>query len=787
MFILLTLALLVIVVVYVSKTYSLTRRIENLEWDGTKIKRLDERLAVLERTISQPATTPEAKTLRQVETERTAVAPPSGSIDKREIQPAKALADGKPLILQPVYEKEPKPSRTREEWEAFVGGKLLNRIGAFALILGIGFFLKYAFDRDWISELVRVLIGVASGLLCLAAAYRTHTRQFKIFAQGLVGAGIAILYLSIFAAFNFYSLVPQWAAFGLMSIVTVIALTHAFYYDSLAVALLAWAGGFLTPIMLSTGHPNEAGLFTYLALLNLGLLATLLRKESWNILEPLSFFATWSIYLSWRGEYYQAQDLPLTIFFISVFWLLFYGLDAFRLGRGLMRSTALFQVVGVMNALLFFSSLYVVINKDHHDLMGLVTVAVGGIYFLTATLIERRTPLEPMFKAHFLVSSFVLLAVATAIQFEGFTTVMVWSLEAVVLVWYGLLEDIQYAWQCGIGLFFVCAVKLATTDGAFQFAPIQDFRLLANRRALTLAVMTATTGLGGWLTLRFKQEQREALDSARDILNFSWCAWLFLLLTAETSDYFRQRMLDQPPAAVDVLSFARLMTLAVVWVTASLPLAWLATRKNLLPVAIAGIGLLFFGVLLSASRGLVFDPISAFKPLFNLRAAAVVLILALMIFHERVLRGSTQAWGWMPTILNILRVSIALSLLLLFTAEARDFFELRIANESLANAPAETLDRLRNLQQLSLSGVWLLYSVGLMALGIWRSLRGFRIVAFVLFGLTILKIFIYDLSFLETLYRIFSFMGLGLILLAVSYAYQRYKNEIFGTAQHSGQ
>jgi uncharacterized membrane protein len=92
---------------------------------------------------------------------------------------------------------------------------------------------------------------------------------------------------------------------------------------------------------------------------------------------------------------------------------------------------------------------------------------------------------------------------------------------------------------------------------------------------------------------------------------------------------------------------------------------------------------------------------------------------------------------------------------------------------------SEDIIRLRNLQQLVLSGVWLLYSVVLMIAGIWRRMQGLRIIAIILFGVTILKIFIYDLSFLQTLYRIYSFIGLGVILLTVSYLYQRYKAVIF--------
>jgi uncharacterized membrane protein len=131
-----------------------------------------------------------------------------------------------------------KPSRSKEEWEALIGGKLLNRIGALALIIGVGFFLKYAFDRDLISEGPRVLIGAAVGLLLLAGAARSARKAYHFFAQGLVGAGISILYLSAYASFNFYQLVSQPVAFLLMSGVTALAFTQAIHYNALAVSLL---------------------------------------------------------------------------------------------------------------------------------------------------------------------------------------------------------------------------------------------------------------------------------------------------------------------------------------------------------------------------------------------------------------------------------------------------------------------------------------------------------------------------------------------------------------------
>lgn len=781
--------LLMLVVIFMAKTISQGRMLEQIKWDLMKIKHFENRLDALELQLGERKRRAEPDETKRAEHQAinaTPAKPPAPVIPQvgEERKPEPAIAP--PSAAHERLDEQPSRSRTREEWEAFVGGKLLNRIGALALIIGVGLFLKYAFDKNWISEPIRVMTGAVAGILCLAGAYRTHSKGLKIFAQGLVGAGIAILYLSVYASFNFYALVPQWVAFVLMSIVTTIALAQAFYYDSLAVALLGWLGGFMTPIMLSTGHPNEVGLFTYLALLSAGLLATLLKKKSWAILELLTLAGLWILYLAWYIQYYDPQNLLTTVFFVSLFWMLFYALDVFQALRAPGESDLIHHSVATGNGAILFCALYALLDHQHHEWMGTATLILGLMYFGTIVLAGLRTLLSPTVKARYLVSSMILLATATAIQFDDFTTVIVWSLESIALIWCGLRWRLRYVWQLALGLFAIGMIKMFATDGTFEFVRIREFTLLASQRTLTLAVAGISAGLGAWFMTRFSGgEKSEAVDWTKDALNFAWCGILFILLTVETNDYFRWRMLDQSFQNLEALSFTRLLTLPVVWVLCSLSLTWLSVRKEMLTVIVAALGMVGLAALLAASRGIAYEPLATFTPLLNTRVTAMLFVFAAMIIQELIISGRMQTWEWLSQVRNVLQIAVAIFLLVLLTGESRDYFEKQIANVSGPQEGIEAsdvLDRLHNLQQLSLSGVWLIFSVGLMAAGIWRSVRNYRIVAFVLFGITILKIFIYDLSFLDTLYRIYSFIGLGVILLAVSYVYQRYKDVIFGTA-----
>jgi uncharacterized membrane protein len=222
------------------------------------------------------------------------------------------------------------------------------------------------------------------------------------------------------------------------------------------------------------------------------------------------------------------------------------------------------------------------------------------------------------------------------------------------------------------------------------------------------------------------------------------------------------------------------MALSVIWSAIGTIMTWIGIGQSKRPLFVAGLLSLLIGICAAAVRGIAFDPVADFSLLLNWRFAALLLVIALgFVVLSRLDRGRGD-FPWREEIFGVLRMMLVFLALVLVTGETRDFFQRALAEQKGFDADAGAeVNRLENLQQLSLSTVWLISSILLMIAGILRHNRALRIASIALFGFTILKIFIYDLSFLDTLYRIFSFIGLGVILLAVSYAYQRYKDLIF--------
>lgn len=752
------LILFVLLIIYIRQTNKLSE----------KIIRLEQEIYGLRNTVSSISPTV------PIESKITTEAPrPEEAIFLRPVpSPQKPLPSPMPVSLP--------PSRTREEWEALIGGKLLNRIGAFALILGVGFFLKYAIEflDEPIRAWVQVLTSFLAGLGVLWAGMHWHKKGLAIFAQGLIGAGIAILYLSVYASFNYYEphLIPQPVAFVLMSAVTALTFFQALKYDSLAVALLGWAGGFLTPIMLSTGQANEAGLFTYIALLDLGLLAIVRKKDAWFIIEPLALVATYLMYFVWYDEYFTAGALSLTIFFLTIFWGLFFTLDVQRLFKNITTFQKLRQGVAGLNASLYYSAMYGIIDSSQHEWMSAVTLLIGAVYFLTFLLAKQRQPEAGLVLARYVLTAITLLVIATAIQFSDFITVTLWALEAAVIIWCGTQWHLRPVRLAALGLLALALFKLFVTEDAFGYIPVENFKLLFNQRALAFIALATASEL---CVIFLKRATDPNTNLVKIILLGTWAVLIFILLTVESNDFFRQAMLNTTGERQAGLKYNRFMTWSIIWALYSLPLLWLGLRHRAPSLYSSGLAILGCAIITVAIQGIRFTPIAQFTFLFNWRAAAFLLVIVSTILHIRWLNVHRQTFPWINAALGILQVAVVLLLLDLVTGETRDLFKRAIFfAKPQADATTE-ITRLQNLQQLTLSGVWLLYSGLLMVVGLWRRVQGLRLIAIALFGFTILKIFIYDLSFLERLYRIFSFIGLGVILLLVSYLYQRFKTVIF--------
>jgi uncharacterized membrane protein len=228
-----------------------------------------------------------------------------------------------PAMPHPVPPSLPHPT-PEQQLETRMGLTWINRIGVITLIIGVAFFFKYAVDNQWIGETGRVVLGLLAGFAALAAGDILWRRGQKIFAQGICGLGVSILYLSFYATFGLYHLLPQATAFALMAMVTLMAGALALRYDAMAIAALGMLGGYATPILLSTGQDAPWTFFSYLLLIDVGAVA-LAHPRRWRPLDLMAFVATVILYMAWFSEWFKPEKQIVA----TAAPLAFYALFAF--------------------------------------------------------------------------------------------------------------------------------------------------------------------------------------------------------------------------------------------------------------------------------------------------------------------------------------------------------------------------------------------------------------------------------------------------------------------------
>jgi hypothetical protein len=226
---------------------------------------------------------------------------------------------------RPTPPSEPPPPAWSFDWEQFVGVRLFSAIAGIALVVAAVFFLRYSLDSGWLQPPVRVVIGILAGIGLLVVCELKAARKYPATANALDAAAIAVLFSTFFAAHSLWNLIPATPTFGLLTLVTAVAVTLSIRRESLFIAVLGLLGGFATPALLSTGENRPIPLFAYLLLLNVGL-AWVAYRRGWTILSVLTLVFTTLYQWGWAAEFLSAADIPLALAIFIVFPVVGFGM-----------------------------------------------------------------------------------------------------------------------------------------------------------------------------------------------------------------------------------------------------------------------------------------------------------------------------------------------------------------------------------------------------------------------------------------------------------------------------
>jgi uncharacterized membrane protein len=755
--------------------------------------------------------------------------------------PAAARPVPPPPASPPIASAPPAPATPGPDFATTLGPRILVFTGALAFMVFLGLFVKYAWENDWVGPTGRVLAGFTFGLGLLALGIRTMRREYRPLGQGLAAAGLAGLYTSAFGAHAFYGLVPREVSGVVMVAVTASAVLISLRLDARLLALLAWIGGYMTPVLLSTGEDRAIALFAYLAVLDAGALLIDQRKP-WPETAPLAMAGTVILYAGWYERFFTPARFEAAAAGLVLFTALF-GLGMARKARGaglavvvtlaglgiavmaagadrplplLVLSLALgaeaLRASGTMGrglaaVALFAATLpFLTWSLGHYraDAFGIAAtwVLLAALVFILPARLGAEgeaAPLEP----------FVILGAGIASVALFATTDRPLPMAGFLVAMAGLAILVRERWRPAEAAGVVAAVLsvAAWLGTAFEPDRAGDAALLALPALGVLLAALLVRGLGARRPLA-------GADVAAHLL-LALGGWWILYTVLEAT----RPALEGPAAAALAAAYLALglvarrapardprlvrvtLGLAAGFLTLAIPiqlgrhgitLAWAAEGLVLL-----ALGMRFASVRTRAAGYVVLSlavfrvfafhaPLhaGAFRPVINPAFGTWLAVAAALALALLVTRDARRAGDALDRALCPVAAGAALVLLFsLLTAETGAVFAQRQA-AALEAGDVAAAEGARRASGLAVSVLWTVFATGLLAGGLAARNRPLFYAAYGLFAVTAGKVLVWDLERFSTPYRMLAFLALGLLLMAGAYLNLRFRQRMLPAGAH---
>jgi uncharacterized membrane protein len=712
-----------------------------------------------------------------------------------ELPPIPVLPPPPPVPAEPQLSFFQRFLRDNPDLEKFIGENLINKIGIGILVLGIGYFVKYAIDQEWINEIGRVFIGILAGGVLIGVAHRLR-KSFGAFSSVLVGGGLAVLYFTIAIAFHDYHIFNQTTAFVLMVVITGFSILLAISYDRVELAVVSLIGGFATPFMVSSGEGNYVVLLTYILILDVGMLVLAYFKK-WNLVHIVAYGFTVLLYGAWLSNsilenkpHYQGAFI-----FAALFYVVFMAMNLINNLKEKTRFSAVeISLLLSTTAFFFAAGMVILLNSGHQNYQGLFTVALAVVNFGLAVFLYRREAVDRtlIYLLIGLVITFVSLAIP--VQLEGNFITMFWALEAVLLLWLAQKSGLTLVSTASVLVLGLMLVSLGMDwEDLYGGAATSPLPILLNKAFITSLV--AVVGLLGvnWLLntqtepFRFWVGQLE-VESYRRFLRFITVLVLYLSGLFEL-DYQSALRIGFGPNQTILLGCYNLFFGAGLLFNAQRSgqrgSLWIAVSLGLLGL------IAYLSTYSPATMTLLNDYFLGDEPsLIGFPVHYVSVVFALFILWL-IDRNKARLEPLPPIILRLWPWFLGYVIVYIATSELFAhviYFSFAGSKTSgIAGQPAlERFDELLiQTNKVGLPILWGVCAFVFMWIGLNRKNRQLRILSLSLFALTILKLFIYDIEGISEGGKIAAFISLGVLLLIISFMYQKIRKLILIDDAHA--
>ena len=677
--------------------------------------------------------------------------------------------------LEPLRHKAPEAPEIafRIDWEQVLGRNWFAIIGGIAVVLGIGFFLKLAFDNNWINDIGRIALGVVVGIGFLGVGEYAQ-RRVPRWAQAVTASGTAILYLTIYAAFGLYQMVSPTAAFLLLAVVVTVAVLLALRYESLVIALLGLVGAFISPVLLGPDLPDERMALVYILIVDVGILA-ISTFRNWRWLTLVGLAGSYGIFAYWMLEVTGFNPVFAQVALSGIFLTFAAATPLFHiLWRRLPGATDL-SLMSV-NAIAYFALTTAILWDDYKGWFGLIAFGLTALYGLIALAALKRSGAPARTAVFALGIAAVFLTMAFPLQFSGYSVAVAWAAQGAVMIWMSFYLERWHTRAFGIAVLALAVCHLVLFD---FWMDAEGYIPILNGRFLTMAVVIAAFYAAG-IIYRHNREaegqfkaERWAMPTMLGIASLLTLALLSLeIVNFLESDRLSWSVVFGLGSRVEIESVTHLM-LTLLWAAYGTAVVAAGILMRYEPARWGGLAVLVVAVwkLLTYDIFLDLDPL-AFTPLLNMRFLTFALVLGLLsVLAFRFRRDDSVVMEREAFVLPALLVVSNVVALGMLSQEVFHYFN--------------SLEERRggdffSAMHLSLTVLWAVYAMGAIGVGIAAQSSRVRLAAMGLLAIPVAKLFVYDVFLLDLAYRVAAFITLGCMLLGMGLVYQRYGGAVRG-------
>lgn len=405
-----------------------------------------------------------------------------------------------PKVEEVVVEDQSPQIPVRLEEESY--GLLLGKIGIGAVFFGVAFFIKYAFDNNWVDDAGRVLVGLIAGvsLFSLGQYFR---QKYLEFSEILSGGGIAILYFSIFAAHSYYGLIDPFVASILLFLVTVFTFVFGVLTKNVILSVIATIGGFVTPFLVSTNNNNMLEIFSYLTLLNLTVLSISIYKK-WPQLVVVALLGTSINFIAWSVEFYSPIELIPVFFFICISFLIFIFSIIYKIIATEEKSSQSDYFVLIVGSALFSIANYIIMmaNPKNEAMLAVTLFITGLMYLIISLVVHEKNKSDVDLNMLLPILSVIFITVSIPIYYSGLTISVIWFILSCIFYFLSSYISSRGFQVMGATVYVLGLINFFVFNFHLNQIPA-NFVVFFNAQFITLLLGILSSYIIAWLYYRF--------------------------------------------------------------------------------------------------------------------------------------------------------------------------------------------------------------------------------------------------------------------------------------------